>query len=102
MIDLSISIAKYQKAFGLLQTGIVGEETKKLMNQPRCGVPDDRIQAYSNKRWRKKDLTYYFNNFTPDLSQSEVRQLTESGLKVWSDVTQLTFTERSWGDIVLS
>ena len=75
------------------------------MSTPRCGLLDDgrNKNVFADQSWSKKALSYYFNNFTPDLSQSKVRELTTKALKFWSDVTPLEFTEQSnSGDIVIA
>ena len=84
------------------QTGIADTATIKLMQTPRCGVSDHKKHAYADRSWSKKALTYYYNNYTPDLPQSKVRELTEGAFKFWSDVTPLTFREEKGGDIVLA
>ena len=65
-------------------SGIMDEEVKRLMQMPRCGLPDNtgtqsfgraKRYALSDPKWTKKDLTWKFENFTPDLSKSKVRQI---------------------------
>ena len=84
------------------QTGIADAATIKLMQTPRCGVSDHKNHAYADQRWSHKALTYYYNNYTPDLTQAKVRELTDKAFKFWSDVTPLTFKEENGGDIVLA
>lgn len=52
-----------------------------------------RTKRYSleGSKWDKMDLTYKINNYTPDMSRAEVDRSIADGLRVWSDVTQLTF-----------
>lgn len=72
------------------------------MSTPRCGRPDnDANNAFADRAWYKKALTYYFNNYTPDLSQSQTRSLTEEAFKFWANVAPLHFTEKRGGDIVI-
>ena len=40
-------------------------------------------------------MFYSFENYTPDLHPTQIRELIESALKVWSDVTPLKFREVS-------
>jgi len=101
--NVSTALLSYQQAFDLPQTGVADAETLKLMQTPRCGLSDgSRHLAYADTAWRKKALTYYFHNYTPDLSQSAIRSLTVRALKYWSDVTPLQFSERQGGDIVIA
>ncbi|NWT53588.1 MMP11 protein, partial [Erythrocercus mccallii] len=83
---------------------------------PRCGVPDlpllpagasgrNRQKRFvlSGGRWDKSELTYKIIRFPWQLVKAEVRRTIEEALKVWSDVTPLTFTEVQEGraDIVI-
>ncbi|XP_069820160.1 stromelysin-3 isoform X2 [Dendropsophus ebraccatus] len=75
-------------------------------NPPRCGVPDIPVPADSSNgrnrqkrfvlsggRWDKTDLTYKIIRFPWQLSKVKVRKTLAEALKVWSEVTSLTFTE---------
>ncbi|XP_018863935.1 stromelysin-3 [Parus major] len=85
-------------------------------NPPRCGVPDlpllpdgqsgrNRQKRFvlSGGRWDKTNLTYKIIRFPWQLVKAKVRRTIEEALKVWSDVTPLTFTEVQEGraDIVI-
>ncbi|TRZ02207.1 hypothetical protein DNTS_030437 [Danionella cerebrum] len=73
----------------------------------RCGVPDypEQINMNLNRhhrqkryvlfggRWPKTDLTYKFQRFPWQMNEEKVRRIFKEALKVWSDVTPLTFTE---------
>ncbi|XP_059839338.1 stromelysin-3 isoform X2 [Hypanus sabinus] len=75
----------------------------------RCGVPDPppvkpgrrwrgdaarkRRFVVSGGRWQKTDLTYKIVRFPWQLSQVKVRHTIAEAVRVWSDVTPLTFTE---------
>ena len=72
---------------------------------PRCGVPDmpdmgsimkrKRRYVTANTEWEKTDLTYKIDNYSPDMSQPEIRAEMKRAFKVWSDNSGLTFTEVS-------
>ncbi|XP_054851827.1 stromelysin-3-like [Eublepharis macularius] len=85
-------------------------------NPPRCGVPDlptppeshntrNRQKRFllSGGRWEKMEFTYKIVRFPWQLVKAKVRQAIAEALKVWSDVTPLTFTEvhRGRADIVI-
>lgn len=73
------------------------------MKTPRCGRPDFKSNAFSDSKWQKADLTYYFHNYSPDMSQYDQESLMAKAFKFWSDVTPLKFTKTSGsGDIVIS
>ncbi|XP_077200325.1 matrix metalloproteinase-18-like [Paroedura picta] len=88
---LTEQIKEMQKFFHLTANGKMDAATTKLMNQPRCGVPDVQEHQAGARKWEKKALTYRINNFTPDLPKSKVVQIIQKAFKVWSDVTPLTF-----------
>ncbi|XP_065548746.1 stromelysin-3 isoform X1 [Lathamus discolor] len=95
---------------------VSADEPAVRWNPPRCGVPDlpvlpdgqngrNRQKRFvlSGGRWDKTDLTYKIIRFPWQLVKSKVRRTIEEALKVWSDVTPLTFTEVQEGraDIVI-
>ncbi len=98
--DVTVEALKHYQAFHRLPiTGRLDEETVAQMSLPRCGFPDipdvknvSRFVAQGNK-WPKKDLTYGFQNFTPDLSAQDVRTAIAAAFNLWSQVTPLTFRE---------
>ncbi|XP_056585953.1 stromelysin-3 isoform X3 [Triplophysa dalaica] len=73
----------------------------------RCGVPDypDQREVHLSRRhrqkrfvifggrWSKSDLTYKIQRFPWQMTEDKVRGVLREALKVWSDVTPLTFTE---------
>uniref|UniRef100_A0A3Q2R193 Stromelysin-3 n=1 Tax=Fundulus heteroclitus TaxID=8078 RepID=A0A3Q2R193_FUNHE len=76
-------------------------------NRPRCGVPDSPNQKEVRYRGRnrqrrfvlhggrfdKTDLTYKIVRFPWQMDEEKVRQVFAEAVKIWSDVTPLTFTE---------
>ncbi|XP_051973338.1 collagenase 3-like [Xyrauchen texanus] len=104
--DLSLRLKEMQVFFGLQVTGKLNAETLDVMKKPRCGVPD--VAAYSTfggeYKWKKNNLTYRIENYTPDMSQAEVDESIKKALQVWADVTPLRFTRIHSGtaDIMIS
>lgn len=102
---LERGVRLFQRAHGLPEDGIVSREMLQLMEQPRCAFPDyydnpvkgaTRLEFNdSGSHWSTTNLTYYFQNYTPDLSQSEVRAAIESAFQSWEHVSLLDFTEQS-------
>uniref|UniRef100_A0ABM5FWF6 Stromelysin-1-like n=1 Tax=Pogona vitticeps TaxID=103695 RepID=A0ABM5FWF6_9SAUR len=92
-------IRQMQAFWGLEVTGKLDSNTLDAMKKPRCGVPD--IGEYKtfamSPKWRKRDLTYRIQNYTPDMNTKDVDHAIERAWKLWSDVTPLTFT-RVYGD----
>ncbi|XP_071497590.1 collagenase 3-like [Diadema antillarum] len=109
--DIYVQVIKYFQEFNnMTVTGELDEATYALMNMPRCGMPDmsedrekDMVRrkkrySLSDQRWPRNELTWRINSRTPDLSASAVDQIMERALKVWSDVSALSFTKVTSGD----
>jgi hypothetical protein len=43
--------------------------------------------------WYKCNLTYYFQNYTTDVTSSEARTAVQNAFATWAAVTDITFTE---------
>jgi hypothetical protein len=93
------ALRDFQKFHELPVTGVLDEATVAQMRLPRCGVPDITTQqgvsdflAHGN-RWHKTNLTYGFQESTPELTQQQVRDAIAAALNLWSQVTPLRFTE---------
>ncbi|XP_069786564.1 stromelysin-3 isoform X2 [Narcine bancroftii] len=85
------------------------EQGSGLLKPLRCGVPDlppgkaghvwfgntkrRRRFVISGGKWKKTDLTYKIRRFPWQLSEVKVRRTVAEAVRVWSDVTPLTFTE---------
>ncbi|XP_062870812.1 matrix metallopeptidase 30 [Trichomycterus rosablanca] len=104
--QMSVRLAEMQKFFGLTVTGTLDKETLDVMKKPRCGVTD--VAAYSTfgegLKWKTNQLTYRIENYTPDMSASEVDTAIEKALQVWAKVSPLRFTRIYSGiaDIMIS
>jgi peptidoglycan hydrolase-like protein with peptidoglycan-binding domain len=103
--ELNLAVSKFQQFFGLEVTGNLNEETRDVMELPRCGVADligdhdlddkTHVSAYvaSTGRWSSNILTYKFMNGTGDLPGVIERDIVRQAFDVWASVTPLTFTE---------
>ncbi|XP_036379355.1 collagenase 3-like [Megalops cyprinoides] len=102
--QVSMKLKEMQKFFGLKVTGILDAETLGVMQRPRCGVPDVLKYSTSPTKWPTNKLTYRIENYTPDMSVSEVDSAIEKALQVWAQVTPLRFTRMYSGiaDIMIS
>jgi hypothetical protein len=96
----------FQNYYKLKPTGMLDRQTVYLLNTPRCGVPDileggqgpEEFNLFGEK-WDNTDLTYHFENFTPDMPRSAIKQAFRLAFAQWSSVSPLTFTEmQSNGD----
>lgn len=109
------AIMKFQKFYGLKETGEVDADTVNLMDMPRCGCPDNPDKFFSmelraglaefvaqGNRWTQSNVTYSFTNFTNDLTQQVVRDNIREAFFRWSNVCNLSFTETTGtGDIAI-
>lgn len=99
-------IQEMQKFLGLEVTGKLDSNTLEVIRKPRCGVPD--VGHFSTfpgtPKWTKTHLTYRIVNYTPDLPRDAVDAAIEKALKVWEEVTPLTFSRKYEGeaDIMIS
>ena len=94
-----LALKGFQQFHGLNPDGELNQETVEQMGKKRCDVADfatqeqvDAFLAQGNK-WDRTNLTYGFQEFTPDLSPQQVRDAIAAALNLWSHVTPLTFTE---------
>nr|XP_040038651.1 matrix metalloproteinase-18-like isoform X1 [Gasterosteus aculeatus aculeatus] len=105
---LTKKLTEMQRFFRLQITGTLDTETLAVMKKPRCGVPDSNVAHYStfgiNPKWDRNSLTFRIENYTPDMSPSEVDESIEKALQVWAKVTPLRFTKIYSGtaDIMIS
>ncbi|XP_007944197.1 stromelysin-1 [Orycteropus afer afer] len=99
-------IQEMQKFFKLEVTGKLDSDTLEVMRKPRCGVPD--VGHFStfpgSPKWGKTHLTYRIVNYTRDLPKNAVDSTIKKALKVWEEVTPLTFSRIYEGeaDIMIS
>lgn len=93
-------IQEMQKFLGLKVTGKLDSDTLEVMRKPRCGVPDiGEFRTFPGMpKWRKTHLTYRIVNYTPDLPRDAVDSAIEKALKVWEEVTPLTFSRIYQGE----
>lgn len=89
--DILAAIAAYQKFFGLLETGELDKQTLRLMNTPRCGVPD-RPQGGKPRatgKWNKPTLLYYVKDYVQGVEQSKQDATVAQAFASWTNVCGL-------------
>ena len=83
--------------------GELDKETMELMSLPRCGVrdkvgfgSDSRSKRYAlqGSRWKVKALTYRISKYPKRLDRGEVDKEIAKAFSVWSEYTDLTFTQK--------
>ncbi|MFQ5649520.1 MAG: DUF6623 family protein [bacterium] len=85
------ALVSFQEFNSLPATGKLDDQTLNLMQQPRCGCPDMAEFANTGRRWPTTNLTYGFQEFTPDLPKVQVIRAIEQALSLWQAVTPLCF-----------
>ena len=111
---------------GVNETGIIDQETLRLINTPRCGVPDvidgfenlildeeeeleedegyypSRRKRYAlqGSRWKKRVLTYTVGRYPSKLNRAEVDTDVRKAFDMWARASGLTFLRRSPGSSV--
>lgn len=84
-------------------TGELDEETMELMASPRCGVKDrvgfgtdsrSKRYALQGSRWKVKALTYRIAKYPKRLAKGDVDKEISKAFNVWSDYTDLMFTQK--------
>ncbi|KAG8238011.1 hypothetical protein J437_LFUL015289 [Ladona fulva] len=105
---MKTAIAEFQAFAGLNTTGELDEETKELMNTPRCGVRDRvgighnarrKRYALQGSRWRVRELTYKISKYPRGLSQEEVDREIAKSFQVWAENTDLSFVKKKSGQV---
>nr|XP_014271580.1 matrix metalloproteinase-14-like [Halyomorpha halys] len=103
------AIKEFQSFAGLDVTGKLNNETKHTMSSPRCGVKDKGFRtktrskryAHQGSKWAIKDITYKISKYPSRLSRSRTDSELKKAFRVWSDVTPLTFKQRSSGPVTI-
>ncbi|XP_077594980.1 matrix metalloproteinase-25 [Stigmatopora nigra] len=102
------AIRVMQRFGGVQETGVLDDETLKLMSTPRCSLPDivgseDMLRkrrrrkryALSGLKWHKRDLTWSIHSYpSPSrsrLPENSVDSIVTHAFKAWSDAAPLTF-----------
>jgi len=89
------AIRQMQYFANLPETGELDNATRATMQMPRCGMADHEDLAYygGSRKWNKNDLTYRIENYTPDMSNSEVDRIMAAAFQMWADYIPLRFTK---------
>ena len=93
---MNSALKKFQQFTGLHVTGILDKPTIEQMKKPRCGMPDFRghVKRFvANSKWSKTHLTYFVRKYGADLKRSTQDKIFAKALKLWSDVSGLSFSK---------
>jgi len=74
-----------------------------LLEEEKAKSRQKRYNLEGN-RWRRNNLTYFIENFTPDMTRKQVEDSIEEAFQQWARVSTLTFTrvyDRRSADITI-
>lgn len=100
MEEFKAAVRRMQRYAGLNETGDFSDpRTLALVKAKRCGVSDlgpsdnarrKRRYALQGTYWRKNELTYRIENYTPDIPKEEVDNTIAKAIDMWSSASGLT------------
>jgi len=106
--NLMDSIKRLQRFAEIPETGVMDEQTKKLINTPRCGLPDfgpsdnakrKRRFTLQGSTWKKFNLSWRLTNENNDgLTRGQVLATLRLAFGKWQAVTNLDFHEIDSGE----
>ncbi|XP_045188792.2 interstitial collagenase-like isoform X2 [Mercenaria mercenaria] len=96
------AIRLFQEFYGIKETGKLNKKTVKIMKEPRCGIPDVRVddpfstirQFHFYKyypRWRRSVLTWRATKYTKKISPLGLWKTLKKAFETWSAVSGLRF-----------
>ena len=95
------AIRRLQRFGGLRETGELNSETLRLMEKPRCGLPDNDILTNNsdisslmnanNGRWFTKHLSWSLKNSARTLSYESCDKEISDGFNWWQKYTKFRF-----------
>ena len=94
--DVSSALSALQTRAGLKDTGAFDNATEALMRIPRCGnldTPKPAAFVAGRSKWDHTNITWRFENLTPDLTEAQVRSTIQGAFNRWAVVSPLTFSE---------
>lgn len=86
-----MAVRAFQGHYGIKVTGTVDPVTARLLNTPRCGVPDVGGLKLAKVVWNKKKLTYGVTDETKDLTPAESGKAFRDAFDAWEGACGLKF-----------
>ncbi len=106
--QLSVALAEMQRKSGIPVTGVYDYATARDMERPRCNMVKPQLPPQNGLFfvpgptklvWRKKNLTYCFDNTASKLSAQDCYDAVRGAFQRWAQISPLNFTELPVGDI---
>lgn len=98
------ALRRFQRFAHIPVTGEVDAQTRVAMGRKRCGMADVGEFTTGHGDWDTHELTYSFQNYTPDVPRSEILWAIDQAFGMWSGVTPLRFrrvADGTGGNIVI-
>lgn len=98
------AVEKFQAFTGIPVTGEFDHATINMMGRPRCGFPDTANFVVDGRKWDHTNITFRFEELSPDLPANQLQQGIRDAFRLWDEVCGLTFQEVGAGqqaDIVI-
>uniref|UniRef100_A0A7I4YD45 ZnMc domain-containing protein n=1 Tax=Haemonchus contortus TaxID=6289 RepID=A0A7I4YD45_HAECO len=94
---ISSALKRFQRMFGIPQTGIMDQRTAELMAKPRCGVKDEPTMRFRQRRslpyprWKMNKFTFLVTTWSRRLSAGAVDAVLSKAFKEWEKHADLDF-----------
>ncbi|XP_058447032.1 matrix metalloproteinase-19-like [Malaya genurostris] len=89
---IATALKQFQKLYQLPESGLLDDDTRRLIAAPRCGLAELNIVP---DRWTKQLLTYKIRSFPANFDPSTARHLIRQAFQQWSQHANLNIVEVS-------
>ncbi|XP_055597884.1 matrix metalloproteinase-19-like [Uranotaenia lowii] len=89
------ALRKFQQRYNLSDTGMLDDDTKRLLAAPRCEMLAEL--NYGPLIWSKRNLTYRIVSVPKSLDHSRARQSIRNAFEEWTKYADLNFREVNQG-----
>lgn len=105
------AVRKFQHNWGLDETGVVDEPTRKALGMTRCGRPDNIAPPDPSEKfailackWPKTSITWKLVAAGEGLTRAQLESAIQAAANTWTAVTNFTFTKIGSGtaDVAVS
>lgn len=81
----SQALKRYQKTFGIPETGNLDEETRRSMTKSRCGLPDMDLSSdfFVASPWENRDLKYRYGTLSSRVGDAVARNAIRRAFDTW-------------------
>lgn len=98
---ITAGVTAFQRVFGgaLKVDGVIGPKTLRAMELPRCGCSDAPRLAGSIGKWARREVTYGWASYLPQISVADQKNIWESLITApWEAVIDFKFRPANVGE----